>query len=56
MKGVISLKEVLLKYLDKMDDNPFVCSFIVFVIGSTIGMSITGFFDFLCTVIRILGA
>ena len=56
MKGVIPLKEVLLKYLDKMDDNPFVCCFIVFVIGSTIGMSINGFFDFLCTITRILGA
>ena len=56
MKGVINVKEVLIKYLDKIDDNSFVCCFLAFVVGSTIGMVINSFFDFLCTIIRILGA
>ena len=54
MKGVINLKEVLMKYLDKIDDNSFVCCFLAFVVGSTIGMVINSFFDFLCTLLRII--
>ena len=54
MKGVIHLKEVLIKYLDKIDDNSFVCCFLAFVVGSTVGMAINSFFDFLCTLIRII--
>ena len=54
VKGVIDLKEVLIKYLDKIDDNSFVCCFLAFVVGSTVGMVINSFFDFLCTLLRII--
>ena len=54
MKGVIDLKEVLIKYLDKMDDNSFVCCFLAFVVGATVSTAISGFFDFLCTLLRII--
>ena len=56
MKGVIDLKEVLIKYLDKVDDNSFVCCFLAFVVGATVSTVISSFFDFLCTIIRIVGA
>ena len=56
MKGVINLKEVLIKYLDKIDDNSFVCCFLAFVVGATVSTVISSFFDFLCTIIRIVGA
>ena len=56
MKGVINLKEVLIKYLDKVDDNSFVCCFLAFVVGATVSTVISSFFDFLCTIIRIMGA
>lgn len=55
LKGVINVKDVLIKYLDKVDDNSFVCCFLAFVVGSTIGMVINSFFDFLCTLLRIIG-
>ena len=55
MKGVINLKEVLIKYLDKIDDdNSFVCCFLAFVVGATVSTTISSFFDFLCTMIRII--
>ena len=54
MKGVIHLKQVLIKYLDKVDDNSFVCCFLAFVVGATVSTVISSFFDFLCTLLRII--
>ena len=54
VKEVINVKEVLIKYLDKIDDNSFVCCFLAFVVGATVSTVISSFFDFLCTLLRII--
>lgn len=48
------MEELLMRYIDEFDRSPFVCIFVAIVAGSTISTVLTGLWNMITTIVRII--
>ena len=49
-----TLEELLMRYIEEFDRSPFVCIIVAMVLGTTISTVLTGLWNMITTIVRII--
>ena len=50
----MNIEEFLMRYIDEFDRSPFVCVIVAMVAGTTISTVLTGLWNMIATIVRII--
>ena len=50
----MNIEELLMRYIDEFDRSPFVCVIVAMVAGTTISTVLTGLWNMITTIVRII--
>lgn len=50
----MNIEELLMRYIDEFDRSPFVCIIVAMVVDTTISTVLTGLWNMITTIVRII--